>query len=61
VLTTTSSFSNDAIGYAKGLQNTIVLVDGEKLAELMLEYAIGVDVTETIKLLKVDEDYFVEE
>lgn len=61
VFITTSSFSRDAIEYAKGLQTTIVLVDGEQLAQLMLDHEVGVSVQDTIKLLKVDEDYFEEE
>jgi len=61
VFIATSSFSRDAIDYAKGLQTTIVLIDGQQLAELMLDYGVGVSVQDTIKLLKVDEDYFEEE
>jgi restriction system protein len=61
VFITTSSFSRDAIEYAKGLQTTIVLVDGEQLAQLMLDHGVGVSVQDTIKLLKVDEDYFEDE
>ena len=58
---TTSSFSREAVEFARGVQTTIVLIDGEQLAELMLDYGIGVSVQESIRLQKVDEDYFVEE
>jgi restriction system protein len=61
VFITTSSFSREAVEYAKGLQTTIVLIDGSQLAELMLDYRIGVSVEDTIRLLKIDEDYFEEE
>lgn len=61
VFMTTSSFSRDAVEYARSVQTTIVLIDGEQLAELMLDYGIGVSVQESIRLQKVDEDYFVEE
>lgn len=61
VFVTTASFSHDAVDYAKGLQNTIVLVDGAQLAELMIDYGIGVSEVETIKVWKLDEDYFSEE
>lgn len=61
VLITTSSFSRDAAEYAAGLQNTIVLVDGTQLAQLMIEYGIGVSDVETIQLKRLDEDYFAEE
>ena len=61
VLITTSSFSRDAAEYAAGLQNTIVLVDGAQLAQLMIDYDIGVSDVETIRLKQLDEDYFAEE
>lgn len=61
VLITTSSFSRDAVEYAQNLQTTIVLIDGRQLSELMIDYGIGVSDVETIKLKKLDEDYFGEE
>ena len=61
VFITTSAFTPDARSYAAGLQNTIVLVDGSQLAQLMLENGIGVTETGVVKLLRLDEDYFVEE
>lgn len=61
VFMTTAGFSRDAIEYAKGLQTTIVLIDGEQLAQLMLDHGVGVNTGEAIKLVKVDEDYFLEE
>jgi len=61
VLITTSAFSRDAVDYAKGLQNTIVLIDGAQLAQLMIDYGVGVSEVETIRLKRLDEDYFAEE
>lgn len=61
VFITTSFFSREAVDYAKGLQTTIVLVDGKRLAQLMLDYGVGVSVQATIRLLKIDENYFDEE
>ncbi len=61
VVLTTSTFTQEAVAYAKGLQTTIVLIDGKQLAELMIEFGVGVSDVETIKLRKVDEDYFAEE
>ena len=57
---TTSGFTSDATTYAKGLQTTIVLIDGRQLAELMLDYGVGVSETSAVKLLKLDEDYFAD-
>lgn len=42
VLITTSGFSKDAVEYARGLQTTIVLIDGAELAQLMIDYGVGV-------------------
>lgn len=61
VLITTSSFSREAVDYAQGLQTTIVLLDGTQLAQLMIEYGVGVSDVQTIRLKKLDEDYFAEE
>lgn len=61
VFITTSTFTRDAVEYARGLQNTIVLVDGPQLAELMIDYGIGVSEVQTIRLMKLDEDWFGEE
>lgn len=61
VYITTSSFTRDARDYARAVQATIVLIDGQQLAELMLDHGVGVSVQETIRLFKVDEDYFIEE
>jgi restriction system protein len=61
VFITTSGYSREATDYVKGLHITIVLIDGVQLAEYMIEFGIGVSDVETIKLKKLDEDYFVEE
>jgi len=61
VLLTTSNFSREATDYAGSLQVSIVLVDGLKLADLMIEFGIGVTEFETVRLKRLDEDYFVEE
>jgi restriction system protein len=61
VFLTTARFSDEARRYAEGLQTTIVLIDGTQLAELMIDYGIAVTEVETVKLLRIDEDYFGEE
>ncbi len=61
VFITTSTYTADARSYAANLQTTIVLIDGPQLAQLMLENDIGVSQTGTVRLLRLDEDYFVEE
>jgi restriction system protein len=61
VMITTSSFSREAIDYAKASQIAIVLIGGVQLADLMIEFGVGVSDVETIKLKRLDEDYFAEE
>jgi restriction system protein len=61
VFITTAAFTREAIEYAKGLQNTIVLVDGPQLAELMIDYRVEVSEVQTIRIMKLDEDWFGEE
>lgn len=58
IFITTSTFSADAVSYARGLQTTIVLIDGRQLAELMIDAGVGVSPAEEIRILKADEDYF---
>jgi restriction system protein len=61
IFITTSNFSREAIEYANNLDVTIILIDGNKLTNLMIENDIGVSVKENIKIRKIDSDYFIEE
>jgi len=61
VMITTSNFSREAVEYAKASQITIVLIDGAQLADYMVEFGVGVSEVDTIKLKRLDEDYFEEE
>lgn len=62
VFITTSKFSNEAIEYAKLLsQPTIILIDGEKLVQLMIEYNVGVSTQRTYEVKRIDSDYFNED
>lgn len=61
VFITTSSFSQSAIEYARSIESKIVLIDGEMLAQLMIDYGIGVTTTESYQIKRVDSDYFPEE
>jgi restriction system protein len=38
-----------------------VLINGAQLAELMIDYGIGTTEVETVKLMRVDEDYFADD
>jgi restriction system protein len=58
VFITTSAFSQQAIDFARSVER-IVLVDGERLAGLMIEHEVGVTLR-PIKVPKLDSDYFEE-
>lgn len=61
VFITTSSFSKDAINYAKNIQNlVIILIDGDELCHLMIKHKVGVYVKQTIEFCEIDRDFFEE-
>lgn len=61
VIITTSTFSKDAYEYVKTIGKKIVLIDGEKLAELMIDHNVGVTKVMAYEIKRVDTDYFSEE
>ena len=60
VFITTSTFTQDAREYASRIGTTMVLMDGETLANLMIDYNVGVTTTSTYELKRLDSDYFEE-
>jgi restriction system protein len=59
VFITTARFTKEAISYAEGYPNaTISLIDGRRLAELMIKYDIGVSTIRTVRIKRIDTDYF---
>ena len=58
VFITTGRFSRGAIEYAKSVSTRVVLIDGPRLAELMIRYRVGVQVKRTLQIVDVDEDFF---
>lgn len=61
VFITTSSFSHSALDYVSRIDSKIVLIDGDMLAQLMIDYNIGVASIATYELKRIDSDYFTEE
>ncbi len=62
ILITTSNFSQQAMDYANGIDNLkIILIDGEQLAQLMIDYDVGVTEESRYIVKKIDLDYFSEE
>jgi len=58
---TTSEFSSDAEDYVSRIDAKVVLIDGETLAQLMIDHGVGVSTVGTYEIKKVDSDYFSEE
>ncbi|WP_246226991.1 restriction endonuclease [Propioniciclava coleopterorum] len=58
VFITTSAFSSAAVDYARSTPTRIILIDGQRLAELMIRFGVGVQVRETYKVVEIDEDFF---
>lgn len=61
VYITTSKFTADAISYIPKNESKVILIDGSKLVELMIEFDLGVTAKEVYKLKIMDDDYFNEE
>jgi restriction system protein len=60
VFVTTSYFTQPALNFAERHPFRIVLIDGKKLADLMLEHDVGARKVETLHLKKLDEDFFLD-
>ena len=61
VFITTSRFSNEAKEYQPRNETKIVLIDGEHLAELMIDYNLAVSTVNVFEIKKIDNDYFGDE
>jgi restriction system protein len=61
VLVTTSRFAAAARAYAQASPKRLILIDGEELGRLLVEYGVGVRVFRTVELKRVDLDYFAPE
>lgn len=61
VFITTSSFTVDAIDYASRIDTKVVLIDGQQLTNLMMDFGVGVSVAATYAVKRIDSDYFEEE
>jgi restriction system protein len=58
---TPSNVSEGAREYVSRIDTKIVLVDGDTLTQLMIDYNIGVTTIAIYELKRVDSDYFTEE
>lgn len=60
IFITTSDFSANAASYVQNLPQRVILIDGQRLAELMIEHNVGVSCAYTHEVKRVDSDYFGE-
>lgn len=61
VFVTTSLFDKGAEEKAKNAHHKIILIDGNKLVDLMHEYNVGLQIKATYEVKHLDEDFFVEQ
>lgn len=60
VFITTSRYTREAREYVNKIETKIVLLDGEQLADLMIDYSLAVNVVQTYTVKRIDNDYFDE-
>ncbi|MFS4491056.1 restriction endonuclease [Dietzia kunjamensis] len=60
VFITTSSFTRGALLEAERINARIELIDGARLARLLVQYGVGVQESHTVVLHRIDEDFFEE-
>jgi restriction system protein len=58
VFVTTSAFDKGAIQKAHDAHHTIILIDGNKLVDLMHQYNVGVQIKATYDVKMLDDDFF---
>ncbi len=61
VFITTSAFTREALDFVKSIDTKIILIDGDTLADLMIDYGVGTTPFAMYELKRIDGDYFAEE
>ena len=61
VFVTTSSFSRQAVEFVDRLPQRVILIDGQSLADLMIEYNVGVRINRALEFKRLDEGFFSED
>ena len=63
IFITTSGFSKGVQNYVSAIDardSKVILIDGAQLAQLMIDYDVGVSIEKTYEIKRVDSDYFAE-
>jgi restriction system protein len=58
IFITTSDLSKDANDYVSKIGSKIVLIDGSRLAELMIEFGVAMATDATYTVKRIDNDFF---
>lgn len=61
VFITTSDFTKEAKDFAAMIDSKIILISGDELAQLMIDYNVGVSNAAVYEIKRIDSDYFTEE
>ena len=61
IFDTTFGFSFNAAEYIKHLPQRVILIDGQRLTEFMVEHDVGVRLSRAIYIKRLDEDFFAED
>lgn len=61
VFITTSGYTKEARAYAAQVDSKIVLIDGPTLADLMMDFNLGVSLVTSFEIKRLDSDYFTED
>jgi len=60
IFITTSNFPKSVYEFVSQVEYKIILIDGEKLASLMIEHSVGLATINTYHVKTIDSDYFEE-
>ncbi len=60
IFITTSEFSNGAHEYVSAIDSKIILIDGQQLAQFMIDFGVGVSTDAVYELKRLDSDYFTD-
>lgn len=61
VFITTGSFTKEAEQYVATIDPKVVLIDGNRLVSLMIDYNLGVSTVDSYEIKRIDSDFFLEE
>ena len=60
IFITTSAFTKDATDYASFIDSKLILIDGVRLVEFMIDHGVGVTTQAPYEIKRIDSDYFTE-